>query len=234
MNENIQRYYQKTDLPHALRELKGRPIVVFDLETNGLSNRSSVLSCSAFKFSIRSSTSSKGTPGFPVEPDKTFEPDNPFEPNPFVFPEAGPLQLTDVFERYYFSREPENMGAIRVNGLSEEVIRSRRENEDWPEYFSEDQDFLEFLGDAGLFVAHNIDFDAQFVPFLFEKPLFCTMKSNSIGKYPKLAELARRFKINTEGDRLHGSSYDTYITALVFNKMVEDALPASKQGEMFF
>ncbi|MDZ7792569.1 MAG: hypothetical protein U5P10_02420 [Spirochaetia bacterium] len=53
MNENIQRYYKKTDLPQALRELKGRPVVVFDLETNGLSNRSSVLSCSAFKFSIK-------------------------------------------------------------------------------------------------------------------------------------------------------------------------------------
>ncbi|MCF7949632.1 MAG: hypothetical protein K9M94_13675, partial [Spirochaetia bacterium] len=78
------------------------------------------------------------------------------------------------------------------------------------------------------------DFDAQFVPFLFDKPLFCTMKSNSIGKYPKLAELARRFKISTDGAQLHGSSYDTYITALVFNKMVEEALPASKQGEMFF
>jgi DNA polymerase-3 subunit epsilon len=223
MNENIQRYYKKADLPHALRELKGRPLVVFDLETNGLSNRSSVLSCSAFKFSIRSSTPAEGTAGFSINPD-----------NPFVFPEAGPLQLTRVFERYYFSREPENMGAIRVNGLSEEVIRRRRGNEDWPAYFSDDQEFLDFLGDAGLFVAHNIDFDAQFVPFLYDKPLVCTMKSNSIGKYPKLAELARRFKISTEGERLHGSSYDTYITALIFNKMVEEALPASKQREMFF
>ncbi|HKK66461.1 MAG TPA: hypothetical protein VJ967_11470 [Clostridia bacterium] len=223
MNENIQRYYKKSDLPHALRERKGRPIVVFDLETNGLSNRSSVLSCSAFKFSIRSSSPTEGSEGCSIQAD-----------NPFVFPEAGPLQLTGVFERYYFSQEPENMGAIRVNGLSEEVIRSRRGNEDWPAYFSEDQEFLDFLGDAGLFVAHNIDFDAQFVPFLFDKPLFCTMKSNSIGKYPKLAELARRFKISTDGDQLHGSSYDTYITALVFNKMVEEALPASKQGEMFF
>jgi len=223
MNENIPRYYKKTDLPHALRELKGRPLVVFDLETNGLSNRSSVLSCSAFKFSIRSSVSAEIEPGFSVQPD-----------NPFIFPEAGPLQLTGVFERYYFSREPENMGAIRVNGLSEEVIRSRRGSENWPTFFSEDKEFLDFIGEAGLFVAHNIDFDAQFVPFLFDKPLFCTMKSNSIGKYPKLAELARRFKITTDGAQLHGSSYDTYITALVFNKMVEEALPASKQGEMFF
>lgn len=223
MTENIQRYYRKTDLPHALRELKGRPVVVFDLETNGLSNRSSVLSCSAFKFSIRSSTPLEGAAGFSIQAH-----------NPFDFPEEGPLQLTGVFERYYFSREPENMGAIRVNGLSEEVIRRHRGNEDWPDYFSDDQEFLDFLGDAGLFVAHNIDFDAQFVPFLYDKPLFCTMKSNSIGKYPKLAELARRFKISTDGDRLHGSSYDTYITALVFNKMVEEALPASKQGEMFF
>src|SRR6056297_2873465 len=228
MNENIPRYYKKTDLPHALRELKGRPIVVFDLETNGLSNRSSVLSCSAFKFSIRSSTSTESSEGLSIQPG------NIKPGNPFSFPEAGPLQLTDVFERYYFSREPENMGAIRVNGLNEDVIRSRRGSEDWPTFFSEDKEFLDFIGNAGLFVAHNIDFDAQFVPFLFDKPLFCTMKSNSIGKYPKLAELARRFKITTDGSQLHGSSYDTYITALVFNKMVEEALPASKQGEMFF
>ncbi len=222
------RYYQKTELPRVLRELNGRPVVVFDLETNGLSNRNSVLSCSAFKFSVD---------GKNTTPDTDTDTDNKVsqgKSHPFTFPAAGPLKLIDRFERYYFSLEPENYDAIRVNGLSTDVIKQKREYQDWPLYFSEDAEFIDFLKDAGLFIAHNIDFDAQFVPFLYDKPLFCTMKSNAPGKYPKLSELARKFNINVDTHQLHGSSYDTYITALVFNKMVEEALPVSKQNEMFF
>ncbi len=223
MSIDIRRYYKKSELPQALRELDGRPVVVFDLETNGLSNRNSVLSCSAFKFSIKSSNASQ-PPAEAAAEARTM----------YLFPSNGPLELIGRFERYYFSEEPENFEAIRVNGLSEHVIRQRREHQDWPNYFSEDEEFIEFLKDAGLFVAHNIDFDAQFVPFLYDKPLFCTMKSNTAGKYPKLSELARRYSIDIDSGQLHGSSYDTFITALVFNKMVEEALPDSKQNEMFF
>ncbi|MFW5710863.1 MAG: hypothetical protein ACOC2R_05700 [Spirochaetota bacterium] len=223
MSIDIKRYYKKADLPQALRELNGRPVVVFDLETNGLSNRNSVLSCSAFKFSIKSANSSRPRRGAAAEARTSY-----------LFPDSGPLKLIGRFERYYFSEEPENFEAIRINGLSEQVIRQKRELQDWPKYFSEDEEFIAFIKDAGLFIAHNIDFDAQFVPFLYDKPLFCTMKSNAAGKYPKLSELARRYSIDIDTSQLHGSSYDTFVTALVFNKMVEDALPDSKQNEMFF
>ncbi len=227
MSIEIKRYYKKAELPQALRELNGRPVVVFDLETNGLSNRNSVLSCSAFKFSIKRAASSQPIQEASKEAAAEAR-------TSYLFPGSGPLELIDRFERYYFSEEPENFEAIRVNGLSEQVIRQKREHQDWPTYFSEDEEFIDFLKDAGLFIAHNIDFDAQFVPFLYDKPLFCTMKSNAAGKYPKLSELARRYRIDLDISQLHGSSYDTFITALVFNKMVEEALPDSKQTEMFF
>ncbi len=227
MSIDIKRYYKKTELPQALRELNGRPVVVFDLETNGLSNRNSVLSCSAFKFSIKSAHTSR--------PLQEANEEAAAEARiSYLFPSTGPLELIGHFERYYFSEEPENFEAIRINGLSEHVIRQKREHQDWPHYFSEDEEFIDFLRDAGLFIAHNVDFDTQFVPFLYDKPLFCTMKSNAVGKYPKLSELARRYSIDFDTGQLHGSSYDTFITALVFNKMVEDALPDSKQNEMFF
>jgi len=221
MSMNSQRYYQKSELPRALRQLDARPVVVFDLETNGLSNRNSVLSCSAFKFSVDERQESTAYTAAEVRPAS-------------LFPSTGPLQLIGRFERYYFSEEPPNFNAIRINGLSEEVLRQKREQQDWPNYFSEDEEFTDFLKDAGLFIAHNIDFDAQFVPFLYDKPLFCTMKSNNTGKYPKLSELARRYKIEIDAQQLHGSSYDTYVTALIFNEMVAEALPDSKQNEMFF
>lgn len=219
----IQRYYRKNELPQALRNLEERPVVVFDLETNGLTNRSSVLSCSAFKLKIERKRGSETMKDMAADAAPAYS-----------FPVSGPLQLIDRFERYYFSREPENYDALRVNGLREAVIRERREHKDWPHYFTEDEEFTDFLRDAGLFVAHNIDFDAQFVPFLYDKPLFCTMKSNTSGKYPKLAELARRYRIAADAHQLHGSAYDAYVTSLIFNKMVEEALPDSKQNEMFF
>lgn len=228
MSIDIRRYYQNTDLPQALRELNGRPVVVLDLETNGLSNRNSVLSCSAFKFSVdrhnQSRTIETGATADTAAEDRSV----------YLFPFKGPLKLIGRFERYYFSEEPENFEAIRINGLSTQVIRQKREHQDWPMHFAEDVEFIDFLKDAGLFVAHNIDFDAQFVPFLYDKPMFCTMKSNTTGKYPKLSELARRYEIEFDARQLHDSSYDTYITALVFNAMVAEALPDSKQHEMFF
>ncbi len=229
MSMNSQRYYQKSELPRALRQLDARPVVVFDLETNGLSNRNSVLSCSAFKFSVDERQESTDYAASPLS-GRTAAEVRPAS----LFPSRGPLRLMDRFERYYFSEEPENFDAIRINGLSENVIRRKREQQDWPNYFSEDEEFTDFLKDAGLFIAHNIDFDAQFVPFLYDKPLFCTMKSNNTGKYPKLSELARRYKIEVDAQQLHGSSYDTYVTALIFNEMVAGALPDSKQNEMFF
>jgi len=206
-------YFLKEDLLPLMQKHRTSPIVVFDLETNGLNSRSSVLSCSALKLRYQGDTGSSGN----TVPDLI----------------SGPLREIDAFERYYFSLEPENLSAIRINGLSVNVITEKRAGHDWPPYFRDDRAFESFCLDADLIVAHNIEFDIQFVPFLADRDLFCTMKSNTIRKYPKLSELAAAFRIDVDLNKLHQSAYDTALTALVFEHMVRKILPDLSQGELF-
>lgn len=206
MNSRYQ-FFLKEDLLPLMQKHRSDPIIVFDLETNGLYHNSSVLSCSALKLLLDSTSSGTG--------------------------DLQPLQVIDTFERYYFPIEPENISAIRINGLSTNVITERRTGRDWPVYFRDDLDFETFCSDAGLFVAHNIEFDTQFVPFMAGRDQFCTMKSNTVRKYPKLSELAATYGIEFNLNRLHQSSYDTELTAKIFQKMVVEVLPDLVQGELF-
>lgn len=206
------RFYQKTDLTPLLKKHRRSSIVVFDLETNGLRPGSSILSCSAVKLVM------DGHEDFPHG-----------EKSP-----SGPLRQVDFFERFYFSMEPENPSAVQVNGLSSYMIEKYRDGKSWPLYYADDPSFEEFCRDAGLFVAHNIDFDAQFLPFLDGRDQFCTMKSNTRSKFPKLSELAVSFGIEVKASRLHGSTYDTMITAEIFQRMAKEVMPDVEQGDLFF
>jgi DNA polymerase-3 subunit epsilon len=199
------RFYEKKDLLPLMKKHRKDPVVVFDLETNGLRPENSILSCSAVKMVL------DGTEGTNT-----------------------PMRRLAVFDRYYFPVEPENPSALRVNGLFHPVIEAHRSGRDWPRFFKDDPDFQEFCADAGLFVAHNIDFDAQFLPFLRGRDQFCTMKSNTTGKFPRLSELAAAYGIETDAAALHGSLYDTEVTAGIFLKMVGEILPDIEQGDLFF
>ncbi len=208
-------YYRKADLIPLMKTHRKRPVVVFDLETNGLTPRSSILSCSAIKLVLNGSELSQMTENNTVQ-------------------DEGPLKRLEIFDRYYFSLEPENLSALRVNGLFRDVIDTYRQGKGWPEFFRNDPAFEEFCEDAGLFVAHNIDFDAQFLPFLRNRDQFCTMKSNTKGKYPKLVELAVLLGIDVNRAELHGSLYDAELTTRVFQKMVGEMLPEIEQGDLLF
>jgi len=139
----------------------------------------------------------------------------------YAIENAG-LRKIDFFNRFYFAREEENPAAVRVNGLYRGVIEEKRAGRDWPQYFLDDWDFIGFCGDVRLVVAHNLEFDIRFCPFLSGKERFCTMKSHGFGKYPKLSEIARRYDIEAAADKLHTGEYDTALTAGVFGGILKD------------
>ena len=141
----------------------------------------------------------------------------------------------ESFERFYFRAEGEesSAGAIRVNGLTDEVIACRREGAgaSYPRCFRDDGDaFAGFCADATHFVAHNIEFDRRFLPFPL-RHVFCTMEENTeiVGlfrkdgrpKYPSLAETAGFYQLAPAPERLHTSAYDTFLVAEIFSKMLE-------------
>ncbi|MDR0638654.1 MAG: hypothetical protein LBG27_07120 [Spirochaetaceae bacterium] len=178
-------------------------VIFFDTETNGLTSQDSVLSISAIK-AVFSGTK-------------------------VVVSDA----IVDCYERFYYRKPGEflSAGAVKVNGLTNDVIAEKRGDAAYPRCFHEDiEAFRMFCGEARHFVAHNIAFDQQFIPFPMPT-IFCTMKENKrvinlrrrTGglKFPSLNEAARFYGIDVCPTQLHGSTYDTHLVYLIFKKMLE-------------
>lgn len=176
-----------------------KKIIFFDVETNGFKG-TSVLSISAMKILFNTET---------LEMIKLGE-----------------------FDRFYFRNDGEeiNLGAIKINGLTDEEIEKRRSQsiEKYPRTFIEDIDnFKDFCENAEHFVAHNIKFDRDFIPFIL-KYQFDTMLENidivriygDYGyKWPKLMECADHYNIKIEDEKLHNSMYDVEVMVKVFFRM---------------
>jgi len=178
-------------------------IIFWDTETNGLFKTNSVLSISAIKCSFLIS-------------------DGKIESS-----------VIEKYERFYYRRPGEKLGikAIEVNGLTDNVIKIRRDGCNYPQNFCDDiEAFRLFCSDTRHFVGHNIYYDKQYINFKLAN-IFCTMKSNTkiIGlkkkdgrpKFPSLEETTRFYDIKIDKSELHGSMYDSFVTYQVFLKMAE-------------
>lgn len=86
------------------------------------------------------------------------------------------------FHRFYFRNPGEeiNQEAIKINGLTDEVITEEREKigNNYPMTFKEDMtNFYNFCQGVDHYVAHNIKFDRDFIDFPLKKQ-FDTMLEN--------------------------------------------------------
>jgi DNA polymerase-3 subunit epsilon len=119
--------------------------------------------------------------------------------------EGNSLIERDVFDRCYFRQPDEapDWGALRVNGLTDAVIRELRSDADYPAHFLEDiPQFKEFCAGVSHFVGHNISFDAKFIPFPLPHT-FCTMRENTdILKIPPVGANGRSEISNSSGGLL--------------------------------
>jgi DNA polymerase-3 subunit epsilon len=185
-------------------------VIFWDTETNGLEKYHSVLSISAIKYS------------FTIEGENTSS------------------KKTDEYERFYYRKSGEKKGekAIAINGLTNEIIGKRRNGANYPEHFHNDiEPFRIFCSDTRHFAGHNILYDKQYINFRLPN-VFCTMKTNTkiIGlrrtngkpKFPSLSETARFYGIETVNSKFHGSMYDSYVTYLIFCKMLENEKAGDK------
>lgn len=138
------------------------------------------------------------------------------------------------FNRYYFPIEDYNMGAIEVNGLTEDRVIELRGDEEYPEFFKDDEGFYDFIDDVEHLVGHNINFDYGFIKRNRKYKTYCTMKAttgilkipNTRGyggyKYPKLIEAAQYYGIKLQEERFHDSDYDVEITVKIFKHLCKN------------
>ena len=146
------------------------------------------------------------------------------------------------FHRFYFRNPGEeiNQEAIKINGLTDEVITEEREKtgNNYPMTFKEDMtNFYIFCQGVDHYIAHNIKFDRDFIDFPL-KNQFDTMLENievlklpgkfeGSYKWPKLIECIEHYKIPYEENNLHGSYYDVLMTFRLFYKMSKE--PKTKE-----
>lgn len=174
-------------------------LIVFDVETNGFSKDTSVLSISAFRMKI--------------DRDGNFTKEDTY--NRFYHLLNGDEENKKAVAVHGLTFE-------RVEELRGSICS-------YPTYYKDDlDDFREFCKGANHYIGHNVEkFDSKFIPWELPK-IFDTMTSNidrvcipnSYGnKWPKLNETANFYNIKLDEKRLHESLYDVEITAKIFYRM---------------
>lgn len=139
-------------------------------------------------------------------------------------------KILDTFHRYYFSKYEVNYFALDVHNLSPEKIEKLRGGVEYPKYFEDDKDFIDFCKGTKVLVAHNVSFELRYLDNIvnFEN-IFCTMKENKIIvnaknkngniKNPKLVEACNHYKIEFDYSKYHSALYDAEKALEILNSM---------------
>ena len=145
----------------------------------------------------------------------------------------------EVFDRFYYPKEPYNKSAINVNGLNKETIDYRRKilSATYTKHFQDDTELGEFFTATSveIWVAHNYNFDIKFLnKYGINNPSkgYCTMlESKDIvkvewnnyyqnWKWPKLREACEFFEIDFNEEDAHSSLYDVRKTIELYQKLM--------------
>ena len=142
--------------------------------------------------------------------------------------EIGCVEMVDKLltgEHYHVYINPERdvpAGAVKVHGLTDAFLADK------PVMADVIDGFIKFVGDDGILVAHNADFDMRFINWELEnlgKPIipqhrFLDTLAIARGKFPgspnSLDALCKRFGIENAHRSLHGALLDSEILADVY------------------
>ena len=121
--------------------------------------------------------------------------------------------------------------AFKVHGLSTEFLQN------YPRFSEIAKDFLNFVGDDGIMVAHNAQFDMNFVNYELKHNGFDTLKDHEVvdtleiakAKFPNarnnLDALCKRFNIDNSKRTKHGALLDAELLAEVYLELLGGAEP---------
>lgn len=120
---------------------------------------------------------------------------------------------------------------VKVHGLTEEFLKN------YPKLSEVAPDFIDFVGDDGILVAHNASFDIHFINYEFKHLGFKTYPWKRVvdtleiarNKFPgarnNLDALCRRFNIDNSARTKHGALLDAELLAEVYLELLGGAEP---------
>lgn len=124
--------------------------------------------------------------------------------------------------------------AVRVHGLTYDMLKN------YPKLSEVAQDFINFVGEDGILVAHNATFDINFINYEFKHHGFITYSWDRVidtleiarSKFPgarnNLDALCRRFNIDNSARTKHGALLDAELLAEVYLELLGGAEPSMK------
>jgi DNA polymerase-3 subunit epsilon len=120
---------------------------------------------------------------------------------------------------------------VKVHGLTTEFLR------DYPIFSEVAQDFIDFVGDDGVLVAHNASFDMKFINYELKRLGFIGYEWDRVvdtleiakNKFPgqrnNLDVLCKRFGIDNSARTFHGALLDAQLLAEVYLELLGGAEP---------
>ncbi|MBQ7660343.1 MAG: DNA polymerase III subunit epsilon [Alphaproteobacteria bacterium] len=122
--------------------------------------------------------------------------------------------------------------AVKIHGLTTDFLKN------YPRFSEIAYDFLNFIGDDGVLVAHNANFDMKFINYELKHGGFDTLekhevvdtleiaKSKFAGARNSLDALCRRFNIDNSKRTKHGALLDAELLSEVYLELLGGAEPS--------
>lgn len=125
---------------------------------------------------------------------------------------------------------------VKVHGLTTEFLK------DYPIFAEVAQDWMDFIGDDGILVAHNATFDMKFINYELKKLGYAGYEWDRVvdsleiakNKFPgqrnNLDALCKRFNIDNSARTFHGALLDAQLLAEVYLELLGGAEPTMELG----
>lgn len=124
--------------------------------------------------------------------------------------------------------------AVKIHGITTDFLKDK------PIFSEVAQKWIDFIGDDGIFVAHNAEFDMKFINFELKKCGYPTYdwdrvvdtlaiaRSEFPGARNNLDALCRRFNIDNSARTVHGALLDAQLLAEVYLQLLGGDEPSIK------
>ena len=158
--------------------------------------------------------------------------------------EIGAVELINhlptgkIFHEYINPERDVPEEVVKVHGLTSEFLADK------PKFADIAQKWIDFIGDDGILVAHNADFDMKFTNFELKKAGYNTYDNDRVvdtlaiarnefpGARNSLDALCKRFNIDNSARTFHGALLDAQLLAEVYLQLLGGDEPDMKFTEV--
>ena len=136
------------------------------------------------------------------------------------------LPTGNIFHEYINPERDVPEEVVKVHGLTNEFLADK------PTFAQIAQKWVDFIGDDGIFVAHNAQFDMKFINYELKKlgyevyewdrvvDTLAIAKNEFPGARNNLDALCRRFNIDNSARTFHGALLDAQLLAEVYLQLL--------------